>query len=160
MTEAWRASLQALAAEMGADLTLPSDGEPRFQARLESLAALLARLRMDVSPPMDGLFDLTAIDHGPAEGPRFEVLYRLRSSESGERLCVRVRVEEAASLESSVGHWPAAAWLEREVFDLFGLRFRGHPDLRRLLLEPDFDGAPLRKDFARQPGLPVPKPVA
>jgi NADH-quinone oxidoreductase subunit C len=160
MTEAWRASLRALAEETGAELTVSSNGEPRLVASGEALAALLARLRADDSHPMDTLFDLMAVDHGLGEGPRFEVLYRIRSSESGQRLCVCARVEETDPVESSVRHWPAAAWLEREIFDLFGLRFRGHPELRRLLLEPDFVGAPLRKDFARQPGRPIPKPVA
>ena len=159
MTDAWKAGLRALAEETGAELAVSLDGEPKLLVPADALAALLARLRADASHAMDGLFDLTAVDHGPEERPRFEVLYRLRSSESGERLRVHTRVDESEPIESSVGHWPAAIWLEREVFHLFGLRFRGHPDLRRLLLEPDFDGAPLCKDFARQPGLPVPKPV-
>jgi NADH:ubiquinone oxidoreductase subunit C len=61
------------------------------------------------------------------------------------------------SVDSVVALWPSAAWLEREVFDLFGIRFRGHPDLRRILLDAGFDGAPLRKDYPRQPNLPIPE---
>ena len=160
MTEAWSARLRTLAEETGAELTTSANGEPRLVVSVGALAELLARLRGETSDPMDTLFDLTAVDHGQGEGLRFEILYRLRSSGSGLRVCVGARVDEAEPVESSVRHWPAAAWLEREVFDLFGLRFRGHPELRRLLLEPDFVGSPLRKDFARQPGRPIPEPIA
>ncbi|MFK7897170.1 MAG: NADH-quinone oxidoreductase subunit C [Myxococcota bacterium] len=129
-------------------------------------------------PGFSRLVDLTAIDSGaagensPAIGPmrdssegaarksRFQVVYLLDQAEGGAAMRVYVPLDEAAELESVVSIWPAANWLEREVFDLFGIRFRGHPDLRRLLLPADFEGAPLRKDYPRQPDLPLPKPPA
>ncbi len=86
---------------------------------------------------------------------RFAVVYSLHAPESHDRLRVVARVVESdgaqgPEVDSVVSLWPAADWLEREVFDLFGIRFRGHPDLRRILLEPEFEGAPLRKDHPRQ----------
>jgi NADH-quinone oxidoreductase subunit C len=73
------------------------------------------------------------------------MVYNLFSIEANERIRLKVRTKE--SIDSVTGVWPAANWLEREVFDLFGVRFNHHPDLRRLLLPPDWEGHPLRKDF-------------
>jgi NADH-quinone oxidoreductase subunit C len=103
------------------------------------------------------LTDLTAIDRHPHE-PRFEVVYLLTAPEAaasperaqrveGARLRLKVRVNTDTSVPSATPVWPAANWLEREVFDLFGIRFEGHPDLKRLLLPDDWEGYPLRKDF-------------
>lgn len=93
------------------------------------------------------LTDLTAVDRHPAQ-PRFEVVYLLTASEQRARVRVKVRVSaEDAVVPSSAGLWLAANWLEREVFDLFGIRFEGHPDLRRILLPDEWEGHPLRKDF-------------
>ena len=113
--------------------------------------ALLGRLYEEESTKARRLVDLTAIDRWvPGSGdprPRFEVIYRLESQQLFAALRVHARVEESENtLESVSGIWPVADWLEREVFDLFGLIFKGHPDLRRLLLEPSYVGAPLRKD--------------
>ncbi len=121
---------------------------------------LLRRLCEDPETSMRRLVDLTAIDWGPqgGRGARFEIVYRLQSAGINSRLRVHVPVEATnPTLDSVVTLWPAAGWLEREVFDLFGIRFRGHPDLRRILLATDFEGAPLRKDFPRQPNLALPK---
>jgi len=116
----------------------------------------LKRLRDDPEAPMQRLVDLTAVDRSGA-GEGFEVVYRLHSPGTNRVAILRVPVASAeAGVDSVVWLWPAANWLEREVFDLFGIRFRTHPDLRRILLEPDFEGAPLRKDYPRQPDLPVP----
>jgi len=118
---------------------------------------LLVRLRDDEESAMKRLVDLTAIDRG-GEETRFELVYRLQSVERASSLRIHVRVEgaqgdsaDAAPLVDSVTSlWPAANWLEREVFDLFGIRFKGHPDLRRILLDEGFEGAPLRKDHPLQ----------
>jgi NADH-quinone oxidoreductase subunit C len=75
----------------------------------------------------------------------FEMVYNLFSISTNERVRLKVRTTE--TVESVTGVWPAANWLEREVFDLFGIRFANHPDLRRLLLPPDWEGYPLRKDY-------------
>ncbi len=105
------------------------------------------------------LSDLTAVDYlkfpGREDGPRFEVVYQLYSLVHNHRLCLKVRVDEDdAVVPTAVSLWPIANWLEREVWDMFGIRFAGHPDLRRLLLYEEFSGHPLRKDYPitrRQP---------
>jgi NADH-quinone oxidoreductase subunit C len=92
------------------------------------------------------LVDLTAVDWKKA--PRFEVVYWLHSfSRGNERIRLRVRVEETAACPSVTSVWKTANWMEREVFDLFGVVFEGHPDLRRILTWDGFNGHPLRKDF-------------
>jgi NADH-quinone oxidoreductase subunit C len=149
-----RQVLEELCAELGAKL---HPTEPCIDVPSDSAAALLERLRDDPDFAMRRLVDLTAIDHRGRAGPtspRFEVRYRLVSPESNRGLHVRVRLEESsATLDSVVRLWPAAEWLEREIFDLFEIAFHGHPDLRRILLDQDFEGAPLRRDFPLQPGL-------
>jgi len=93
------------------------------------------------------LSDLTALDHYPNE-PRFEVVYHLFSIENSSRLRLKVPLGGAdPKVDSLVPVWPAANAFEREVFDLFGIRFEGHPDLRRILLPEDWEGHPLRKDY-------------
>ena len=107
----------------------------------------------------DVLMDLTAVDYsqfpGREDGPRFEVVYHLYSIAHNHRLRVKVRVDEDdASVPTAVPLWPIANWFEREVWDMFGIRFDGHPDLRRLLMYEEFVGHPLRKDYPinrRQP---------
>jgi len=118
----------------------------------------LTRLRDDESFSMRRLVDLTGIDllgRAPDSEPRFAVSYQLYSPTNQQRLRVEVSLRgwesseeggEEPTLESVTKLWPAANWLAREVFDLFGIRFRGHPELRRILLDDDFEGAPLRKD--------------
>jgi NADH-quinone oxidoreductase subunit C len=97
---------------------------------------------------LDFLSDITAVDYWKKKEPRFEVVYQVASLK-GER-CLRVRVpvpEEDATVESLVPLWKGANFLEREVWDLFGIRFIDHPDLRRILLYEEFQGHPLRKDY-------------
>ncbi len=101
------------------------------------------------------LSDLTAVDWWPAE-PRFEVVYHLASFEHRTRLRVKVRVGgDDARLPTASDIWPAADWLEREVWDLFGIVFDNHPDLRRLLMPEDWVGHPARKDYPVQIKEPV-----
>jgi NADH-quinone oxidoreductase subunit C len=105
------------------------------------------------------LMDLTAVDYlkfpGREDGPRFDVVYHLYSVAHNHRLRLKVAVEQdEPSVPTATGLWPIANWLEREVWDMFGIRFEGHPDLRRLLLYEEFVGHPLRKDYPierRQP---------
>jgi len=93
------------------------------------------------------LCDVTGVDRFPAE-PRFELNYHLVSMARRERLRLKVRAESANPVVETVSNvWPTANWHEREVFDLFGVRFEGHPDLRRILLPEDWEGHPLRKDY-------------
>ena len=93
------------------------------------------------------LSDVTAVDWYPSE-PRFEVVYQLCCYERKERLRLKCRISGGLpEIESVTGVWAAANWYEREVFDLFGIRFHGHPDLRRILMPEEWEGHPLRKDY-------------
>ena len=93
------------------------------------------------------LSSITAVDWTPAE-PRFEVVYNLHSIDRNQRLRLKCWVSESeCEIDSMTGVWRAANWYEREVFDLFGIRFRNHPDLRRILMPIDWEGHPLRKDY-------------
>ena len=107
----------------------------------------------------DMLMDLTAVDyagHPDREGPRFEVVYHLLASKQMHRLRVKAGVPEMpCQIDSCVTIWPAANWMEREVFDLYGVRFRNHPDLRRILLYEEFEGHPLRKDYPKERRQPL-----
>jgi NADH-quinone oxidoreductase subunit C len=134
-------------------------GDDTAVVRRESLVAILRHGRESPALAFDMLTDLTAVDYlkfpGREDGPRFEVVYHLYSLRLNHRLRVKVRLEEDdAVVPTAVPLWPIANWLEREVWDMFGIRFDGHPDLRRLLLYEEFVGHPLRKDYPinrRQP---------
>ncbi|HKN82380.1 MAG TPA: NADH-quinone oxidoreductase subunit C, partial [Pyrinomonadaceae bacterium] len=99
----------------------------------------------DPETSFDYLSDLTCVHYPERREAPFEIVYNLFSISNNER--VRLKVRTSASLDSVTSIWPAANWLEREVFDLFGVGFNNHPDLRRLLLPPDWEGHPLRKDY-------------
>jgi len=124
-----------------------------------ALADGLAFCRDDAALRFDMLVDVTAVDYlkfpGREDGPRFDVVYHLYSVDHNHRLRLKVAVEQDdAWVPTAAGLWPIANWLEREVWDMFGIRFEGHPDLRRLLLYEEFVGHPLRKDYPvnrRQP---------
>jgi NADH-quinone oxidoreductase subunit C len=104
-------------------------------------------LRDDDETPFNYLSDVTCV-HWPEQfDAPFEIVYNLYSISGNARLLVKVNADAEEGVESVTGVWPAANWMEREVFDLYGVRFRNHPDLRRLLLPPDWEGHPLRKDF-------------
>lgn len=92
------------------------------------------------------LIDITAVDY-PDRTPRFEVVYMLLSMNNNCRIKVKLKVDEHDYIPTITEIFKAANWLEREVWDMYGLKFAGHPDLRRLLTDYNFDGHPLRKDF-------------
>ena len=122
-------------------------GEQTLVVAREGILAVLRFLRDDPELAFDYLADLTAVDHLPRD-PRFDVVYHLKSLPRNERLRVKAGVPvEDPEIDSVVEVWPGANWLEREVFDLFGIRFRNHPDLRRILMPDEWEGHPLRKDF-------------
>jgi NADH-quinone oxidoreductase subunit C len=102
-------------------------------------------LKRDQETPFNYLTDLTCVHYPDRWDAPFEIVYNLFSIEANER--IRLKVRTNTSVETVTGVWPAANWLEREVFDLFGVQFNNHPDLRRLLLPPDWEGYPLRKDY-------------
>lgn len=124
----------------------------------------LARfLRDDPDLKYNYLMDLTGLDHFNRK-PRFEVVYHFLSLEHNTRVRVKVPVGEPdPEVESLTPLWKIANWLEREAFDMFGIKFKNHPDLRRLLLYPEFQGHPLRKDYPvtkRQPLVGPKDPLA
>jgi NADH-quinone oxidoreductase subunit C len=126
------------------------DLQPTIYAPAGSIAQVARTLRDRSELAFTLLVELTAVDFWPTE-PRYEVVYILVSPANRLRLRVKVRLNaEAARLETVSGIWPAANWLEREVWDLFGIVFDGHPDPRRLLMPEDWDGFPLRKDYPVQ----------
>ena len=110
------------------------------------ILAVCEFLRDDRETSFNYLSDLTCVHYPDRREAPFEIVYNLFSIDANER--VRLKVRTSGSVESVTGVWPAANWLEREVFDLFGVTFANHPDLRRLLLPPDWEGHPLRKDYA------------
>jgi len=104
-------------------------------------------LRDDSDFPFNFLADVTCVDWFPSE-PRFEIVYHLLSIPKKERVRLKVRLGSSSpALDSVTSVWPAANYFEREIFDLFGVRFTGHPYLRRLLMPEDWEGHPLRKDY-------------
>jgi NADH-quinone oxidoreductase subunit C len=126
----------------GGELTL---GEALLWIRREKIADVCRFLRDERG--FERLSGLTVVDRYPVE-PRFEVVYLLHSVSRNERLKLKVALAgEAAGLDSVTGVWAGADWYEREAFDLFGVRFAGHPDLRRIMMPDDWEGHPLRKDF-------------
>ena len=116
-------------------------------------------LRDDPQLEMTFLVDLTAVDYLGRE-PRFEMVYHLRSMATGERLRVKAQLAEPddgsnPEIESISSLYKVANWFEREVWDLYGIRFRGHPDLRRILMYEEFVGHPLRKDYPKEKRQPL-----
>lgn len=106
-----------------------------------------ALLKEDSTCPFNFLSDVTCVDWLPNE-PRFEVIYHLLSIPKKERVRLKVRLDSASpAIESVTSVWPGANYFEREIFDLFGVRFMGHPYLRRILMPEDWDGYPMRKDY-------------
>ncbi len=113
---------------------------------LSNLVGFVDFLRTDGSCRFSSLVDITAVDY-PGRAKRFDVVYHFLSMYQNQRIRLRVQVREEDMVPSIVTIHPSANWFEREVFDMFGILFSGHPDLRRLLTDYGFRGHPLRKDF-------------
>jgi len=122
-------------------------GQLSVNIRREDIVEVCDFLRRDEETPFNYLSDLTCVHFPDRTDAPFEIVYNLYSIPANERVRLKVATTEQMGVYSVTGVWPAANWLEREVFDLFGIRFANHPDLRRLLLPPDWEGYPLRKDF-------------
>ena len=122
-------------------------GETTIVMARKVLRAAAARCREDNALQFNLLTDATCVDRFPME-PRFEMNYHLVSIPNRRKVRLRVRLSgDDPVIDSLVPVWPGANWLEREIFDLFGIQFTGHPDLRRILLPEDWEGHPLRKDY-------------
>jgi NADH-quinone oxidoreductase subunit C len=105
-------------------------------------------LRRDPDTPFNYLSDLTCVHYPLNREAPLEIVYNLLSIKKNERVRLKVATTDKGSVESVTSVWPSANWMEREVYDLFGVTFSNHPDLRRILLPPDWVGHPLRKDYA------------
>ena len=121
-------------------------GELTLVANLAHLETLVEFLRDDASCRFSSLVDITAVDY-PERAQRFDMVYHFLSMYRNQRIRVKVAVREEEMVPSLVALHPSANWFEREVFDMFGILFSGHPDLRRILTDYGFRGYPLRKDF-------------
>ena len=153
--------LDRLKAEFGDGLLETSDFRGDVEATVEPAKwlAVAEFLRGDAETAMDMFTDLTAADYPERqpEAPRFDVLLTVRSLAKNHCVRIKTRVKEDEQLDSVVAVWPGASWAEREVYDMFGIGFRNHPDLRRVLLYDEFEGHPLRKDYPitrTQPRMP------
>ncbi|HEX4771432.1 MAG TPA: NADH-quinone oxidoreductase subunit C [Bryobacteraceae bacterium] len=120
-------------------------GQNYIEAPAAAIADLLLYFRQHEA--FDVLTDLTAVDY-PTRPERFEIIYILYSLERNERIRVKVHAALDHDVPTATAVYPAANWLEREVFDMFGIRFSGHPDLKRILLPEDWQGHPLRKELS------------
>lgn len=118
---------------------------PILYVKKDSIVEALRFLKTQPGFEYDFLSDLTATDE--VSEPRFEIVYNLRSINHHWRIRVKCRCPENEEVPTIVSLWPAANWPEREVFDMFGVRFKGHPDLRRILMDERWVGYPLRKDY-------------
>ena len=151
--------IEEVRAALGGALESVADsfGDTVLVVRPGAVRTALAALR---EAPFDYavLLDLTCVDRAAGEG-RFELVYHLLSLSRGVRLRIKASVAAAdPAVPSLVGLWKNADWLEREVFDMFGVRFEGHPDLRRILTYEGFEGHPLRKSYPwrlAQPRIPM-----
>ncbi len=142
--------------ELGAHIALrrPDDvidtivefGELTVIATLSNVPALVEFLRSDANCRFASLIDITAVDH-PDRPARFDVVWHFLSMYRNQRIRVRAAARDGEYVPSLMSITPAANWYEREIFDMFGIVFSGHPDLRRLLTDYGFHGHPLRKDF-------------
>ena len=121
-------------------------GELTLTAEAARIVDLLTFLRDDADCRFACFIDISGVDY-PQRERRFEVVYHLLSPQLNRRVRVKVETDEATPVPSAIGVYPGANWFEREIYDLFGVLFDGHPDLRRLLTDYGFDGHPLRKDF-------------
>ncbi len=137
---------ERLTSALGASIlsSTQATGELTIVVRRDDSLAVLQHLR-DIES-FSSFVDVCGADY-PERGERFEVVYHLLSMSKNARIRVKVTTDEDTPVASAFGLWPAADWFEREAFDMYGILFSGHPDLRRILTDYGFHGHPLRKDF-------------
>jgi len=153
-------ALDKLIAKFGEDIveTHSHHGDDTAVVNPVRWLAVCEFLRSDPALDFDMFIDLCGVDY-PNRLPRLEVVLHLYSVSKGHRVRVKARVGdeecEGAEIDSVVSVWAGANWFERETFDMFGIVFKGHPDLRRLLMYPEFEGHPLRKDYPANKTQPL-----
>ncbi|MBU6207612.1 MAG: NADH-quinone oxidoreductase subunit C [Alphaproteobacteria bacterium] len=141
-----KGEVAALKKALGKDLLRAEEahGEVALHVKREKLLGCMMILRDECA--YQQLMEIAGVDW-PERDPRFEVVYMLLSVTKNHRIRVHVTTDEATPVPSVTGIWPVANWLEREVYDMYGVLFAGHPDLRRILTDYGFAGHPQRKDF-------------
>lgn len=139
--------------------THASHGDETAVLKPARLVEICTFLRDDPVTRFEMLMDLTGVDLLGLEEPRFQSVYHLYSLSKKHRLRLKVPVtEDNPVVPSVIGVWKAASWMEREAWDLYGIKYEGHPDLRRILLYPEFEGHPLRKDYPMEQRQPIVAP--
>jgi NADH-quinone oxidoreductase subunit C len=121
-------------------------GELSVTVKRDAIVSFLSFLRDDSHSRFETLVDIAGVDY-PEQAERFEVVYHLLSMRLNQRVRVKLRTDESTAVPSVIPVFPCANWYEREAFDMYGILFSGHPDLRRILTDYGFEGYPLRKDF-------------
>ncbi|PSC06525.1 NADH-quinone oxidoreductase subunit C [Alsobacter soli] len=121
-------------------------GDLSIEAEAAQIVPVLTRLRDDAQFGFVSFIDICGVDY-PAREKRFDVVYHLLSPKLNLRVRVKVQTDEVTPVPSAISVFPAANWFEREAYDMYGILFSGHPDLRRILTDYGFEGYPLRKDF-------------
>ena len=145
-------ALEDLGAHIAASMTSAIEGqavhvgELTLDVRADQIVGVLTFLRDDPRCKFTTLIDLCGADY-PQRGKRFDVVYHLLSMQLNQRIRVKVQTDEETPVPSIASVWPCADWFEREAFDMYGILFSGHPDLRRILTDYGFQGFPLRKEF-------------
>jgi NADH-quinone oxidoreductase subunit C len=152
-----QAALDRLSAQFGERILETSDafGEHEATFAAKDWVEAARFLKDDDDLQMDHFIDLTAIDYPERASARFDVTLMVRSSVNSQRIRLRTQVKDAEKLGTLSDIWLGANWAEREVFDMFGIEFQDHPDLRRILLYEEFIGHPLRKDYPIDKAQPL-----
>lgn len=151
--EQWKKQIELARAQLGdaiEDVLMPPDyptDVPIYFVKKSRLIEVLKFFKANAEFQYSFLSDVTATDESPEE-PRFHIVYNLCAIDRGNmRVRIKTKVAENEECPTATGVWPGANWVEREVFDMYGVRFTGHPDLRRILMDERWQGHPLRKDY-------------
>jgi NADH-quinone oxidoreductase subunit C len=150
--EIWKTQVAKLREKFGSDVEdvrMPGEAPtdvPIVYVKRQSIIDVLRFVKSEPGFEYEFLSDLTASDESPAE-QRFEVIYNLFALNKGPRIRLKVRLREDEPIPTAIPVWKGADWAEREVWDMFGVKFEGHPDLRRILMDDRWQGHPLRKDY-------------
>ena len=152
-----QAVVDRLDAQFGERVLESSDafGDHEVRVALKDWAEVAQFMKDDVDLQMDHFIDLTAVDYPERESARFDLVLMTRSSVTGARIRLRTHVKDGEEPGTLSGIWSGANWAEREVWDMFGIKFNGHPDMRRILLYEEFVGHPLRKDYPIDKAQPL-----
>jgi NADH-quinone oxidoreductase subunit C len=151
--EIWKSQIAKLQEKFGGKIEqamMPGEHPtdvPILYVQKEAIVDVLRFMKEDSDFGYEFLSDLTATDEHGLREPRFDVVYNLYAIQHGWRIRLKCKVADGEDLPSAIAVWPGANWPEREVWDMFGIKFRGHPDLRRILMDERWQGHPLRKDY-------------